>query len=91
MDKLEPLELDYLPHILADVLHRHGDLLQESAREGRRPARLKLDRDACMAVARRQVEHLLEEVRVVEILCRARPLSSGPSYHGPSRDGPEGE
>jgi hypothetical protein len=78
MDKREILKLDYLPHYLAETLYRHVGLLQESAREGRRPARLRVDRDVCLQIAKRQFEMLIEQVGVLEIWCRAKPQHSWP-------------
>jgi hypothetical protein len=78
MDRKEWLKLDYLPHFLANTLYEHGRLLQEDAREGRSPARLKLDRAACFEVAKRQYAMLLEQVGIIEIWCRARPTHSWP-------------
>jgi hypothetical protein len=86
MEKKELLRLDYLPHMLANVLYEHGRLLQEGAREGRHPARLRLDRDACFEVAKRQVAELLDRIGVVEIWCRAEP-----SHSWPPRDPPAGK
>jgi hypothetical protein len=82
MDK-ELLKLDYLPHMLASTLYEHGRLLQEGAREGRHPARLRLDRDACMEVAKRQYATLLEQVGIIEIWCRACSRHSWPPRDPP--------
>jgi hypothetical protein len=89
MEKRELLKLDYLPHILAHALHRHARLLQETARQGRQPARLKLDWDACFEVAKRQCQDLIENAGVLEIWVRARTGPANWSYHGPSE--PEGK
>ena len=66
MEKRELLKLDYLPHILAHALHQHAILMQETARQGRQPPRLKLDWDACLTVAKRQCQDLIENAGVIK-------------------------